>query len=86
MWLHPHVLNVLGMQIRSRLQIQISHVVLAHGYFAYVNEISFAYPEHLVCGGVALHSSMYIAYILVSKPTPWAVAVPHGQLASIIFF
>ncbi len=31
----------------------ISHVVLAHGYFAYVNEISFAYPEHLVHGGVA---------------------------------
>ncbi len=31
----------------------ISHVVLAHGYFAYVNETSFAYPEHLVHGGVA---------------------------------
>ena len=31
----------------------ISHVVLAHGYFAYVNKISFAYPEHLVHGGVA---------------------------------
>ncbi len=26
---------------------------VAHGYFAYVNEISFAYPEHLVHGGVA---------------------------------
>ncbi len=25
---------------------------------------------------------MYIAYISVSKPTPWAVAGPHGQLAS----
>ncbi len=28
--------------------------------------------------------SKYIAYISVSKPTPWAVAGPHGQLASII--
>ncbi len=26
---------------------------VAHGDFAYVNEISFAYPEHLVHGGVA---------------------------------
>ncbi len=26
---------------------------VAHGYFAYVNEISFAYPEHLVHGGEA---------------------------------
>ncbi len=26
---------------------------MAHGYFAYVNEISFAYPEHLVHAGVA---------------------------------
>ncbi len=25
---------------------------VAHGYFAYVNEISFAYPEHLVHEGV----------------------------------
>ncbi len=25
---------------------------------------------------------MYIAYISVSKPIPWAVAGPHGQLAS----
>ncbi len=31
----------------------ISHVDVAHGYFAYVNEISFAYPEHLVHEGVA---------------------------------
>ncbi len=29
---------------------------VAHGYFAYVNEISFAYPEHLVHGGVAITS------------------------------
>ena len=26
---------------------------VAHGYFAYVNEISFADPEHLVLEGVA---------------------------------
>ncbi len=26
---------------------------VAHGYFAYVNEISFAYTEHLVHGSVA---------------------------------
>ncbi len=26
---------------------------VAQGYFAYVNESSFAYPEHLVHGGVA---------------------------------
>ena len=26
---------------------------MAHGYFAYVNETSFAYPEHLVHEGVA---------------------------------
>ncbi len=26
---------------------------VAHGYFAYVNEISFAYPEHLVHEGIA---------------------------------
>ena len=26
---------------------------VAHGYSAYVNKISFAYPEHLVHGGVA---------------------------------
>ncbi len=26
---------------------------VAHGYFAYVKEISFAYSEHLVHGGVA---------------------------------
>ncbi len=64
--LHPHVLNVLGMQMRSHLHMQMSHVVyhlnslnldnpgdMAHGYFAYVNEISFAYPEHLVHDGVA---------------------------------
>ncbi len=25
---------------------------------------------------------MYIAHISVSKPSPWAVAGPHGQLAS----
>ena len=31
----------------------ISHVDVAHGYFAYVNEISFAYLEHLVHEGVA---------------------------------
>ncbi len=31
----------------------ISHVEVAHGYFAYVNKISFAYPEHLVHEGVA---------------------------------
>ncbi len=30
-----------------------SHVDVAHGYFAYVNEISFAYPEHLVNERVA---------------------------------
>ncbi len=29
---------------------------MAHGYFAYVNETPFAYPEHLVHGGVALES------------------------------
>ena len=29
--------------------------------------------------------SMYIAYISVSKPIPWAVAGTHGQLASILF-
>ncbi len=28
--------------------------------------------------------SMYIAYISVSKSTPWAVAGPHGHLASAI--
>ncbi len=26
---------------------------------------------------------MHIAYISVSKPTPWALAGPHGQLASM---
>ncbi len=31
----------------------ICHVDVAHGYFAYVNEISFAYPEHVVHEGVA---------------------------------
>ena len=25
----------------------------------------------------------YITYVSVSKPTPWAVAGPHGQLASV---
>ncbi len=25
-----------------------------HGYFAYVNETSFAYPEHLIHEGVAV--------------------------------
>ncbi len=30
----------------------ISPVDLAHGYFAYVNKMSFAYPEHLVHEGV----------------------------------
>ncbi len=29
--------------------------------------------------------SMYIAYISVSKPTPWAVAGLQGQLASKLF-
>ena len=29
--------------------------------------------------------SMYIAYIPVSKATPWAVAGPHEQLASLKF-
>ncbi len=31
----------------------ISHVDVAHGYFAYLNEFSFACPEHLVHEGVA---------------------------------
>ncbi len=30
----------------------ISHVDVAHGYFAYVNKTSFAYAEHLVHKGV----------------------------------
>ncbi len=30
----------------------ISHVDVAHGYFVYVNKISFAYAEHLVHKGV----------------------------------
>ncbi len=33
-----------------------------------------------------LFDTKYIAYISVSKPTPWAVARPHGQLASTQFF
>ncbi len=28
---------------------------------------------------------MYITYISVSVPSPWAVTGPHGQLASIIY-
>ncbi len=30
------------------------------------------------------HLSMYITYNLVSTPTPWAVAGPYGQLASLV--
>ncbi len=33
---------------------------VAHGLFAYVNEISFAYPEHLVHAGVALKGSFLV--------------------------
>ena len=31
---------------------------VAHGYFAYVNETLFAYPEHLVHEGVAYNVSL----------------------------
>ncbi len=30
-----------------------------------------------------LEHILYITYNLVSMPTPWAVAGPHGQLASL---
>ncbi len=33
---------------------------VAHGYFAYVNETSFAYPEHLVHEGVAASSMCHL--------------------------
>ncbi len=61
--IHLHVLNVLGMQMRSPLHMQTCKVAMCHHIvygtwllckFAYVNEISFAYPEHLVHTGVAL--------------------------------
>ena len=47
---HIHMANQLAMWLICLL---IRHVDVAHGYFAYVNKISFAYPEHLVHGGVA---------------------------------
>ena len=49
----PHTTWPINKQIKL-INKQISHVDLAHGYFAYVNKISFAYPEHLVHEGVAL--------------------------------
>ncbi len=40
---------------------------VAHGYFAYVNETSFAYPEHLVHEGVAVlaHVEGNVIYIML---------------------
>ncbi len=35
---------------------------VAHGYFAYVNEISFAYLEHLVHGGVAQYCLLDLCF------------------------
>ncbi len=40
-------------------------------------------PKHRAIARCEVYLSMYIAYISVSKPTPWAVAGPHGQLASL---
>ncbi len=45
----------------------ISHVDVAHGYFAYVNKISFAYPEHLVHEGVAhARGGFFAVYLTVA--------------------
>ena len=38
------------------------------------------------CSISKVYVIMYIACISVSKPTPWAVAGPHGQLASNEYF
>ncbi len=42
-------------------------------------------PKHRVIAQCEVYLSIYITYYLVSKPTPWAMAGPHGQLASLIF-
>ncbi len=41
--------------------------------------------KHRAVAWCEVYLSMYIAYISVSKPTPWAVAGPNGQLASYTF-
>ena len=33
-----------------------------------------------------VYLSMYITYISVSMPSPWAVAGPNGQLVSILYY
>ncbi len=42
-------------------------------------------PKHRGIARCEVYISIYITYISVSKPTPWAVAGPHGQLASLTF-
>ncbi len=39
-------------------------------------------PKHRAIARCEVFLSMYITYNSVSIPTPWAVAGPHGQLAS----
>ena len=39
-------------------------------------------PKHCAIARCEVYLSIYIAYNSVSIPTPWAVAGPHGQLAS----
>ena len=41
-------------------------------------------PKHCAIARCEVYLSMYITYYSVSIPTPWAVAGPHRQLASII--
>ncbi len=48
----------------------------------YFSEVSGPAQRYFIIAGCEAYLSMYIAYISVSKPTPWAVAGPHGQLAS----
>ena len=42
-------------------------------------------PKHRAIARCEVCLSMYITYISVSMPTPWAVAGPNGQLASILW-
>ncbi len=59
---------------------------VAHGYFAYVNETSFAYPEHLVHEGVAVSSVLkakwdpLFLFIIIAEPPigiKWKDSLPY---------
>ena len=61
-----------------------AYILTLHHYVKFT-WIESPRAKHRVIARCEAYLSVYIAYISVGKPIPWAVAGPHGQLASGLF-